>query len=88
MRIIANIPHPKISINIFSMNDKYQIQFLAGNMEQTFKIAHNEVNGVEGIQKLVDEAFISKVIERFNEMYLSSKEAKSRESGVSSSETS
>lgn len=87
MRVIANIPHPKITINIFSMNDKYQIQFLAGNMEQTFKIGHSEVNGVEGIQKLVDEEFLNKVLERFNEMYLSLKEAKSRESGVSSSET-
>lgn len=78
MRIIANIPHPKITINIFSMNDKYQIQFLAGNMEQMFKIAHNEVNGVEGIQKLVDEVFLQKVLDRFNEMYLSLKEAKER----------
>ncbi|OFY90427.1 MAG: hypothetical protein A3K10_02110 [Bacteroidetes bacterium RIFCSPLOWO2_12_FULL_31_6] len=78
MRIIANIPHPKISINIFSMNDKYQIQFLAGQMEQTFKIPHNEVNGVEGIQKLVDEEFLQKILERFNEMYLSLKEAKER----------
>lgn len=78
MRIIANIPHQKISINIFSMNDKYQIQFLAGNMEQTFKIGHSEVNGVEGIQKLVDEVFLQKVLDRFNEMYLSLKETKER----------
>ncbi|HLC83650.1 MAG TPA: hypothetical protein VJI69_07455 [Bacteroidia bacterium] len=78
MRVIANIPHPKITINIFSMNDKYQIQFLAGNMEQTFKIGHSEVNGVEGIQKLVDEEFLNKVLERFNEMYLSLKEARER----------
>jgi hypothetical protein len=78
MRIIANIPHPKITINIFSMNDKYQIQFLAGNMEQTFKIGHSEVNGVEGIQKMVDEIFLQKVLNRFNEMYLSLKEAKEK----------
>ncbi len=78
MRVIANIPHPKITINIFSMNDKYQIQFLAGNMEQTFKIGHSEVNGVEGIQKLVDEVFLQKVLDRFNEMYLSLKETKER----------
>lgn len=78
MRIIANIPHPKLTINIFSMNDKYQVQFLAGPMEQTFKIGHNEVNGVEGIQKLVDEAFIQKVMDRFNEMYLSLKDSKER----------
>jgi hypothetical protein len=82
MRIIANIPHPKISINIFSMNDKYQIQFLAGPMEQTFKIAHNEVNGIEGIQKLIDDVFLQKVLDRFNEMYLSLKEAKSRVSPI------
>lgn len=78
MRVIANIPHPKISISIFSMNDKYQIQFLAGPMEQTFKIAHNEINGVEGIQKMVDTIFLEKVMERFNEMYLSLMAAKER----------
>jgi hypothetical protein len=78
VRVIANIPHPKISITIFSMNDKYQIKFEAGPMEQIFKIPHNEVNGIEGIQKLVDEEFLEKVMARFNEMYLSFKEAKGR----------
>ena len=78
MRIIGNIPHPKITISIFSMNDKYQIKFEAGPMEQTFKIAHNEVSGIEGIQKLVDEEFLGKIIDRFNEMYLSFKSAKER----------
>ena len=80
MRVIGNIPHPKISIAIFSMNDKYQIKFEAGPMEQIFKIPHSEVNGIEGIQKMVDEHFLEKVMERFNEMYLSFKEAKQRSS--------
>ncbi|MBA3706776.1 MAG: hypothetical protein H0W84_13020 [Bacteroidetes bacterium] len=79
MRIIATIPHPKISISIFSMNDKYQVKFEAGPMEQIFKIPHNEVNGVEGIQKLVDEEFLQKVMDRFNEMFLSFKSAKERQ---------
>ncbi|MGQ0829072.1 MAG: hypothetical protein ACT4ON_11845 [Bacteroidota bacterium] len=78
MRVIATIPHPKINITIFSMNDKYQIKFEAGAMEQIFKIPHNEVNGVEGIQKLVDEEFLQKVMDRFNEMFLSFKSAKER----------
>ena len=78
MRIIGNIPHPKITINIFSMNDKYQIKFEAGPMEQIFKIPHNEVSGVEGIEKLVDEEFLQKVMDRFNEMFLSFKSAKER----------
>ena len=78
MRVIGSIPHPKISITIFSMNDKYQIKFEAGPMEQIFKISHTEVNGVEGIQKLVDEEFLKKVMDRFNEMFLSLKAAKER----------
>ena len=78
MRIIGNIPHPKITISIFSMNDKYQIKFEAGLMEQIFKISHSEVSGIEGINKLVDDAFLEKIMERFNEMYLSFKEAKER----------
>jgi hypothetical protein len=47
-------------------------------MEQIFKIPHSEVNGVEGIQKLVDDDFLKKVMDRFNEMYLSFKAAKER----------
>ena len=78
MRIIDNIPHDRLTINIFSMNDKYQVQFLAGQMEQTFKFLHTDVNGVDGIKKLVDDEFIKKVLDRFNEMYLSFKEAKER----------
>jgi hypothetical protein len=76
MRIIGNIPHPTITISIFAMNDKYQIRFEAGPMEQIFKISQTEVNGIEGIQKLVDEDFLQKITARFNEMYLSLKEAK------------
>jgi len=78
MRVIGNIPHPKISITIFSMNDKYQIKFEAGPMEQIFKIPHSEVSGVEGIQELVDEEFLAKVMDRFNEMFLSFKSAKEK----------
>ncbi|MCW3085540.1 MAG: hypothetical protein JWP12_2906 [Bacteroidetes bacterium] len=78
MRVIATIPHPKISISIFSMNDKYQIQFIAGPMEQTFKITHTEIDGVEGIKKMLDEEFMQKIMERFNEMYLSYKAALDR----------
>lgn len=79
MRIIANIPHPKLTISIFSMNDKYQVKFEAGPMEQTYKIAHSDVEGVEGIKKIVDDAFLEQVLLRFNEMYLAFKAAKERQ---------
>jgi hypothetical protein len=60
------------------MNDKYQIQFIAGPMEQTFKILHTDIDGVEGIKKMLDDEFMEKVIDRFNEMFLSFKEAQKR----------
>jgi hypothetical protein len=78
MRVIGSIPHPKLTISIFSMNDKYQIRFEAGPMEQLYKLSHADVEGIEGIKKLVDEEFLQKIVERFNEMYLSFKEAKER----------
>jgi hypothetical protein len=78
MRIIANIPHPKLTISIFSMNDKYQIKFEAGPMEQTYKIPHSEVDGVEGIKKMVDDAFLEQILNRFNDMFLAFKSAKQR----------
>ena len=82
MRVIGNIPHPKLTISIFSMNDKYQIQFVAGPMEQTFKIAHADVDGVEGIKKMLDEEFMNKIMERFNEMFLSFKDSIERNKNV------
>ncbi|OFY87069.1 MAG: hypothetical protein A3F72_17860 [Bacteroidetes bacterium RIFCSPLOWO2_12_FULL_35_15] len=78
MRVFGIIPHPKITITVFSMNDKYQLKFEAGPMEQTFKIAQNEINGMEGIKKLLDAEFMQKIMERFNEMFLSFKAAKER----------
>ncbi len=78
MRIIATIPHPKLTISIFSMNDKYQVKFEAGPMEQTYKLLHSEVDGVEGIKKMVDDVFLEQILNRFNEMFLAYKSAKER----------
>lgn len=78
MRVIGHIPHEKISITIFSMNDKYQVQFEAGPMIQTYKLNHNEIDGVEGIKKMVDEDFLKNILDRFNEMYLFLKQSKEK----------
>ncbi len=78
MRIIGYIPHEKITITVFSMNDKYQVQFEAGPMIQTFKLLHAEVDGLEGIKKMLDEEFMTQLLERFNAMFLSLQEAKKK----------
>lgn len=73
MRIIDSIPHQSMTISIFQMNDKYQVKFEAGPMEQTFKFTVEEVKGVENLKKLMTEDFIEKTRLRFNEMFLQMK---------------
>jgi hypothetical protein len=74
MRIIDSIPHQSMTICIFQMNDKYQVKFEAGPMEQIFKFNVEEVRGVENLKKLITEDFIEKTRLRFNEMFLSMKD--------------
>ena len=74
MRIIDSIPHQSMTISIFQMNDKYQVKFEAGPMEQIFKFNVEEVRGVENLKKLITEDFIEKTRVRFNEMFLSMKD--------------
>lgn len=80
MRVIDTIPHPSITISIFSMNDKFVVKFEAGPMEQAFKFKHDEVKSIDNLKTIIDEKFISKVHERFNEMFISMNEAKSKKS--------
>jgi len=70
MRVVDSIPHESMSITIMQMNDKYQVRFEAGPMEQIFKFSIEEVGGLEGLKKRIDENFISTTRSRFNEMFL------------------
>lgn len=74
MRIIDSIPHQSMTISIFQMNDKYQVKFEAGPMEQTFKFSIEDVRGVENLKKMINEDFMEKTRLRFNDMFLSMKE--------------
>ncbi len=69
MRIVAELPHPDCKISIFAMNQKYIIKFEQGTLEQSYKIAESDIiDGVNGIFELIDEAFISDVLEAFKIM--------------------
>ena len=74
MRIIDSIPHHSMTISIFQMNDKYQVRFEAGPMEQLFKFSVAEVKGVENLKKLINEDFIEKTRLRFNDMFMQMKD--------------
>ena len=75
MRVVGNIPHPDLLITVFAMNEKYVVKMEAGPMEQTYKIPMDSVAGLDGVQKFFDEAFMQKVLQRFNEMFLDLKAA-------------
>jgi hypothetical protein len=73
MRIIDQIPHESMTISIFQMNDKYQVKFEAGPMEQTFKFTLEEVKNLENLKKMISTSFIENTRQRFNEMFLQMK---------------
>jgi hypothetical protein len=76
MRIIDSIPHPNMTISIFSMNNKYIVKFEAGPMEQSFKFPVEEVGGVDSLKQLISDDFLDKTMLRFKEMFLLYKELK------------
>lgn len=78
MRVIDTIPHPKISITLFQMNDKYIVKLEAGGMEQSFKFHRSEVPDLDSLKAIVDETFLTSAIERFNQMFMEMKAARER----------
>lgn len=73
MRIVDTIPHQSLTISIFQMNDKFQVKFEAGPMEQTFKFLMEDVKSLDGLKQKITPEFIEATRQRFNEMFLSMK---------------
>ena len=70
MRIIGEIPHPLLKISIFKMGERISIKFENAGYEQTFKLGTDErFQNMETIQQLVDTAFITKVLQVFEQMH-------------------
>lgn len=69
MRIIATIPHPKVKISVFQMNNKYLLKMEAGPYEQTYKIYEDEIQSMEQLHSLCNETFMNSVIARFEAMH-------------------
>ena len=70
MRIIDTIPHESMTISIFQMNDKYQVRFEAGPMEQIFKFTVEEVKNLENLKTKINSEFIETTRKRFNDMFV------------------
>ena len=69
MRVVAELPHPDCKITIFSMNQKYVIKLEKGSFEQSYKLSELDItDGVNGVFKILDDEFMSTIVERFNQM--------------------
>jgi hypothetical protein len=80
MKIVGNIPHPKMTITVFVMNEKYLVKFEAGPMEQVYKLSQDKAKGFENVQKIVDEQFQAAVLKKFGEMFEEMRNALDRSS--------
>ncbi len=68
MRVVEEIPHNQFKITIFSWNNKFIIKIEIGQFEQVYKINESDVMGVDDIKSMLDDAFLSKVMNRFVDM--------------------
>jgi hypothetical protein len=65
MRVVADIPHPRYKIQIFSYNGKFMVKIELGQFEQVFKIAESDVNGIEDVKRMVTEELLRNSLDRF-----------------------
>ncbi len=70
MRILAELPHPDCKITLFNMNQKYIVKFEQGQLEQSYKLSELDLTGggANEIFQILDQTFISTVVERFKSM--------------------
>ncbi len=78
MRQLYRIPHPKLSITVFGMNERFILKLEAGPMEQTYKIPEESVTGPEDVKLLLDGPFLTEILAHFNAMYRSLLDAQQR----------
>jgi len=71
MRLIGQIPHPKLLISVFKSNQKIIFKFEIGPFEQTYKFLETEqLNDLTSASVLVTEEWITDVFATFDEMNL------------------
>jgi hypothetical protein len=75
MRMIDSIPHESMTIGIYQMNDRYQVRFEAGPMEQIFKFGKDDVGSLDAVKKLITPEFIERTRARFNDMFIQLRDA-------------
>lgn len=68
MHFIKRIEHPEIQISLFQWNGKYIVKFEMNQMEQTYKISETDISSEAEVVQVIDNEFVSNVLERFRGM--------------------
>lgn len=72
MRQVAIIPYPQVKITLLAWNGKYLLKLEQGPLEQTYKVAELDMNGVEPpdveIRQILDDEFLQAAVARFQAM--------------------
>ena len=68
MRFVQEIPHPQFRIGLYAWNGKYIIKIETGPYEQTYKVSELDLLNAEAVPTLLDEPFLNRVAQRFQEM--------------------
>lgn len=70
MRVIGEIPHDKMRITIFYMNQKYILKFEMGHLEQNYKISEIDygITTLDEVKKIANESFLNAVEGNFHVM--------------------
>lgn len=68
MRVIHEIPHPRLKIQIFSYNAKYIVKVELGQFEQSYKIGELDVMGLDDVINMVNKDFLAGCVKRFISM--------------------
>lgn len=68
MRVVAEIPHERYKIQVFSYNAKYMVKIELGQFEQVFKIGETDVFGLDDVKAMITPELLKKSLERFVSM--------------------
>ncbi|AEV31643.1 hypothetical protein Oweho_0629 [Owenweeksia hongkongensis DSM 17368] len=71
MRILGTIPHPTFKIVAYTIERYFYIEIEAGPMKQCYKLHKEQVDGLEGVKKWLDEDFLAHLQHTFETMYKS-----------------
>lgn len=75
MRVADTIAHPSMRIIIYTLEKHYYVEYEAGPMKQGFRFSKEQMGSLDGLKKVVNQAFHQQVEKRFHEMHKQAMEA-------------